>query len=91
MNEILFKVLENKWLLVKSNKSSVKIPSYDKDKFPEINFSLEEDVFSLKAKELDEVFKKMMDFVSDEPIKINLQGIFIQASEENLDYFFRFL
>ena len=85
-DEILFKVLENKWLLVKSNKSSVKIPSYDKDKFPEINFSLEEDVFSLKAKELDEVFKKMMDFVSDEPIKINLQGIFIQASEENIRF-----
>ena len=28
----------------------------------------------------------MMDFVSDEPIKINLQGIFIQASEENIRF-----
>ena len=85
-DEILFKVLENQWLLIKSNKSSVKIPSYDKNKFPEINFSSEEDTFSLKATELDEVFKKVMDFVSEEPIKINLQGIFIQTNEENIRF-----
>ena len=74
--KILFKVLENKWLLLKTNKSSIKIPSYDKSKFPKIDFSPQENTFLLKSTELNEAFKKTIDFVSIEPIKINLHKEF---------------
>ncbi len=85
-DEILFKVLENQWLLVKNNKSSIKIPSFDKDKFPKLDFSFQENSFSLKATELNEAFKRSIDFVSVEPIKINLQGILIETNKENIRF-----
>ena len=81
-DEIIFKVLDNQWLLLKNNKSSIKIPSYDKSKFPNIDLSFKENTFSLAAIELNEAFKKTTDFVSVEPIKINLQGIFIETNKD---------
>ena len=85
-DEIIFKVLDNQWLLLKNNKSSIKIPSYDKSKFPNIDLSFKENTFSLAAIELNEAFKKTTDFVSVEPIKINLQGIFIETNKESIRF-----
>ena len=82
-DEITFKLLEKEWLFIKSKRANIKIPSYDKSKFPELDFSFKKQSFFLKAEELNKAFKKTMDFVSAEPIKINLQGIFIETFEEN--------
>jgi DNA polymerase III subunit beta len=81
-NEVHFKTTENNWSEIRSGKAKFKLMGMSSEEFPKIPDPKKLKTFKLKAETLREMLRLTAFAVSDDEMRYNLNGIYIEQVKE---------